>query len=124
MDKKIIDKIKNDFKPASKKALGIVLYGSLVKGKSTNRSDIDICIVAPHENPMTLVKETLPLKYDVKIFETMPLFLQIQVIHHHKIIYAKDRYGLYEYFYGFRKLWDDQKQRQTITRKEALQMFS
>lgn len=124
MDKTIIKKIKNDFKPFHNKVLGIVLYGSQQKGTQNNRSDIDICIIAPDENPKTLFKETLPLNYDIKIFETMPLFLKIQVIHHHKILYTKDRYALYEYFYGFRKFWDDQKYRQHVTRKEALHLFS
>lgn len=124
MDKKLINKIKNDFKPFHNRVLGILLYGSQQRGTQTTRSDIDICIVAPDEKPKTLFKEMLPLNYDIKIFETMPLFLKIQVIQHHKIIYTKDRYELYEYFYTFRKLWGDQKQRQQVNQKEALYLFS
>ena len=124
MDKKLVNKIKKDFEPFKDRILGILLYGSTIKGTRTKRSDIDICIVAPDEKPLKLFRETLPLKYDVKIFETMPLFLQIQIIQHHKVIYTKDIYELYEYFYWFRKQWDDQKQRQRITRKEAIHMFS
>lgn len=123
MDKKIIRKIKNDFKSFESRVLGIILYGSQHKGTQTERSDIDICIIAPDENPKILFKEMLPLNYDIKIFETMPLFLKMQVIQHHTILYTKDRYALYEYFYSFRKLWDDQKKRQQVTRKEALHMF-
>ena len=119
MDKNLIKTIKKDFKPFHRRVLGIVLYGSLITGTNTDRSDIDICMIAPDEKPMKLFRETLPLKYDIKIFETMPLFLQIQIIHNHKVIYTKDRYELYEYFYKFRKLWNDQKQRQAITLKEA-----
>ncbi|MEM0467337.1 MAG: nucleotidyltransferase domain-containing protein [Candidatus Thermoplasmatota archaeon] len=104
--------------------MGIVLYGSHQKRTQTARSDIDICIIAPGENHKRLFKEMLPLNYDIKIFETMPLFLKIQVIHHHKILYTKDRYALYEYFYIFRKLWNDQKERQRLTKKEALYLFS
>lgn len=124
MDKKIINKIKNDFKSFESRVLGILLYGSQQKGTQTKRSDIDICIIAPDENPKKLFKEMLPLNYDIKIFETMPLFLKMQVIEHNTILYTKDRYALYEYFYSFRKLWDDQKKRQHVTRKEALHMFS
>ena len=100
------------------------MYGSMIKKTSSKRSDIDICIVAPNEKPLTLFKVTLPLEYDIKIFETLPLFLQIQIIHQHKIIYTKDKYELYEYFYSYRKKWNDQKQRQKVTKKEAIDMFS
>ncbi|MCX6664560.1 MAG: nucleotidyltransferase domain-containing protein [Euryarchaeota archaeon] len=124
MDKTIIKKIKNDFKPFHNRVLGIVLYGSQQKGTQNSRSDIDICMIAPDEKPQVLFKQTLPLNYDIKIFETMPLFLKIQVIQNHKILYAKDQYELFEYFYEFRKLWDDQKYRQHVTRKEALHLFS
>jgi len=124
MDKNLIKKIRKDFEPLYTRVLGIVLYGSLTKGVSNVRSDIDICIVAPNENAFKLFRETLSLDYDIKIFETMPLFLKIQVMQNHKVIYAKDIYELYEYFYGFRKIWNDQKQRQKLTQREALFMFS
>lgn len=124
MDKKIIKRIKKDFEPFNNRVLGILLYGSQIKGTTTPRSDIDICLIAPNEKSSKLFKDTLPLKYDVKIFETMPLFLKIQVIEQHKIIYAKDRYELYEYFYRYRKIWIDEKQRQTMTKKEISHMLS
>ena len=124
MDKKHIKKIKEDFEFISDKVLGVLVYGSRVKGEVNNRSDIDICIVAPNNDPFKLYKETLPLDYDIKIFENMPLFLKMEVIHNHKVIYTGDIYSLYEYFYGFRKIWNDEKHRQKISKKEALQIFS
>ena len=124
MDKELIKKIKNDFKPISKKTLGILLYGSYAKGDYNSRSDIDICIVAPNKDPYELFKETLSLKYDIKIFETMPFFLKIEVIKNHEIILSKDPYELYEYFYKYRKIWNDQKQRQVVSKMEALHLFS
>lgn len=124
MDKNLVKKIKKDFEPLHTRVLGIVLYGSLTKGISSSRSDIDICIIAPNEDAFKLFRETLSLNYDIKIFETMPLFLKIQVMQHHRVLYAKDLYELYEYFYVFRKIWNDQKQRQMITQREALSMFS
>jgi uncharacterized protein len=54
----------------------------------------------------------------------MPLFLKIQVIQHHRIIYTKNRYELYEYFYNYRRIWNDEKQRQTMTKKEISYIFS
>ena len=101
MDKRIIEKIRKDFKPFYKKTLGILVYGSLASETNDNRSDIDICIVAPDYNPLRLYRETLLFNYDIRIFETMPLFLKMQVIENHKIIYSRDIYDLYKYFYHF-----------------------
>ena len=123
MDKRIIEKIRKDFKPFYKKTLGILVYGSLASETNDNRSDIDICIVAPDYNPLRLYRETLLFNYDIRIFETMPLFLKMQVIENHKIIYSKDIYDLYEYFYRFRKIWKDQRYRQRLSKEELIDMF-
>ncbi|RLF37965.1 MAG: nucleotidyltransferase domain-containing protein, partial [Thermoplasmata archaeon] len=42
-----ISEIRKHIEPLKKHALAILLYGSYAEGKATNRSDIDICIVAP-----------------------------------------------------------------------------
>ena len=103
--------------------MGILVYGSAAKGEENKRSDIDICIVAPDEDSYKIFKETLHLNYDIKIFELMPLYLKIKVIENHKVLYTKDICELYEYFYFFRKLWEDQKHRQKISKEEALYIF-
>jgi predicted nucleotidyltransferase len=38
-----------------KEILGILLFGSYLDGLETNRSDIDICIVAPNEENAELL---------------------------------------------------------------------
>jgi predicted nucleotidyltransferase len=53
----------------------------------------------------------------------MPLYIQIQIIQNHEVIYAKDIYEMYEYFYYFRKLWEDQAQRQQVTKEELAAMM-
>ena len=106
--------------------MAILLYGSAARGESTERSDIDICVVAPDADHNKLYREILKLsrgKYDIRIFEKMPLFLKIEVIKNHKIIYAKNVYDLYEYFYKFRKIWKDQEHRQKLTKEESKKMF-
>jgi predicted nucleotidyltransferase len=62
-------------------------------------------------------------KYDVRIFEELPLHIQIQIIENHEIIHAKDIYEMYEYFYHFRKLWEDQASRQHVTKEELAMMM-
>lgn len=113
-----------------KEVLAVLLYGSVVKGEETLRSDIDICIVAPsHENRAELIKEVyknldvFSKKYDVRIFEELPLYMQIQIIQNHDVVYTKDIYEMHEYFYHFRKLWEDQASRQHMTKKELAAMM-
>ncbi len=113
-----------------KDILAILLYGSAAKGDETPRSDIDICIVAPkcpdRYNLLTEVFRKLDVfskKYDVKIFEELPLYIQIQIVQINEIIYAKDIYELYEYFYNIRKLWEIQADRQKVTGEELAEML-
>ncbi|MEA2075146.1 MAG: nucleotidyltransferase domain-containing protein [Euryarchaeota archaeon] len=109
--------------------LGVLLYGSVVTGESNERSDIDICVVAPSASDrvelsrgiMTNVRDE---RYDVRVFELMPLYLRMEVVEHGEVVHAQDIYELYEYFYTFRKLWDDQKRRQMLTNEEALKLFT
>ncbi len=109
--------------------LGILIYGSMAKGEGNERSDIDICIVAPSVEDKirflrTILANVRDERYDVRVFELMPLYLKIEVIEHGRVVYARDIYELYEYFYMFRKLWDDQKGRQTLSKDEILDLFA
>ncbi|WP_297497210.1 hypothetical protein [Thermococcus sp.] len=56
------------------------------------------------------VLEKLGGKYDMKVFEELPLYIQIEVIRSHRVIYG-DELELSEYFYRFRKLWKDMEHR-------------
>ena len=123
MDKGDIERIKKDFEFLLDKVLAIVVYGSRAKKEETERSDTDICIVAPNTDGFKIFRETLHLDYDIKIFELMPLYLKIKVIKNHKIIYTRDFLDFYEYLYFYRKLWKDQEHRQKITKEEALHIF-
>lgn len=116
------DQIKRDLKSLQRHALAILLYGSKVRNESTERSDVDICVVAPNADHKELYREILRISgkggYDIKLFEKLPLFMKMEVIKNHKIIYTKNIRDLYEYFYRFRKLWKDQEHRQSLTDKE------
>ena len=114
MNQQIINQLKKDFNKFKTKVLAILLYGSYINGKEISRSDIDICIVAGNlEKAKELYKETLSLqvkepKYDIHIFELMPLYLKNEIINNNQIIFAKSPSELSYYFYFFRKLWQDQ----------------
>jgi len=126
--KELLDQIYNDFSYVIEKKdiLGILLFGSYSKSKNTNRSDIDICIVAPKEDLHKLLSFVLQNinveanKYDIRIFNELPLYIKIHIIEDGLLIYSSNKLDLYEFFYIYRKLWDDQKHRQEISKEELL----
>ena len=127
-----IKTIKKDFLFLSLRddILAILLYGSVAKGEETQRSDIDICIISPScKDKLGLLNEiyrkldVFSKKYDVRFFEELPLYIQINIIENNQIICTKDVYELYEYFYYFRKLWEDQAMRQKVTPAEMAEIL-
>lgn len=112
----LLKNLEKDLEEIKNNVFAILIYGSYAGGKAHNRSDIDVCIVAKNnekEKINHLFKQILRIsakneKYDIKIFEQIPLFLKMEVIENGKVIYAKDLSELEEYFYFFRKLWQDQ----------------
>jgi len=126
--KELLDQIYNDFSSVIKKKdiLGILLYGSYSKSKNTNRSDIDICVVAPNEDVHQLPSFLLQNinvnanKYDIRIFNELPLYIKIHIIEDGLLIYSSNKLDLYEFFFIYRKLWDDQKHRQEISKEDLL----
>lgn len=94
----------------------ILLFGSHAKNLQTKRSDMDICIVAPKCKTVkcqaTLLRRIWRKinaeKYDVRIFEELPLYIKMDVIKNHRVVSTKNLPELYYYLYLFRKLWQDQ----------------
>ena len=126
--KELLNQIFNDFSTviAKRDILGILLYGSFTKDKNTNKSDIDICVVAPNEEKHHLLSFVLQninvqkKKYDVRLFYELPLYIKINVIEEGLLIYSPNKLDLYEFFYIYRKLWNDQKHRQETSKEDLL----
>ena len=114
MDPEFLRKISEDLAHLKKYSVGILLYGSHVTGKADERSDIDICIIAgPGQDPMnTLSKSWQTVRadiYDIRIFEHLPLHLQIRVLISGIWLYQEDPAMVGEYLYPVWKRWDDQR---------------
>ena len=130
VEDKLLNQIANDFSEIikNKNILGIILYGSYINESNTNKSDIDICVVAPNEDTGELISYLLQKinvnakKYDLRVFNELPLYIKIHVIQKGVLIYSQNKLDLYEYFYIYRKLWNDQKHRQEISKEELLQL--
>ena len=113
--------LENDFEIFKDDALGILLFGSRARLEYDERSDIDICIVRPvSDGIFTEIERTFGGKYDIKVFENLPLYIQIEIIRDHRILYG-DEIQLSEYFYRFRRLWGDMELRVEFNRFSSIE---
>ena len=82
------------------------------------------CIISQYtlkQNILILTKINVKSKnYDIHMFSELPIHIKIQIIENGILINSPNQYDLYEYFYFYRKLWNDQKQRQELTKEELL----
>ena len=109
-------KLKRELTPL-KKFGEVVIFGSQVTGDATQRSDVDVAVVT-HSRDREKNKDTWldilgrvnPAEYDVKVFELLPLNVQMSVVNNFTVIYG-NRLDLLEYFYFYRKLWSDVEHR-------------
>jgi predicted nucleotidyltransferase len=102
-----MEEIKKDFAFLKGRVQGVLLFGSRASATADKRSDIDICLVGPREKEVILeVFQRLGGKYDVKVFEDLPLTVKMEVIKNHRTIIGNE-VDLSYYFYRFRKEWGD-----------------
>ena len=106
---KLIQNLKEDFREFAPECLGILLYGSYAKGESTKRSDVDVCIVRPSKETFDRILGKLGGKYDIRVFEELPLYVRIDIVKNHIRIYATDEIDFY--FYKQIRMWKDMEHR-------------
>lgn len=108
-------KIKENLKLLEEK-YDVVIYGSYVEGGTRPNSDIDVAVLSYETNKeknIKLHKELLgkfSLLYDIRIFELLPIYIQISIVQNYCVIFGVPL-EISEYFYYFRKKWDDCKHR-------------
>ena len=113
--------LEKDFEIFKDDALGILLFGSRARLEDGERSDIDICIVRPvSDRVLTEIEMTFGGKYDIRVFENLPLYIQIEIIRDHRILHG-DEIQLSEYFYRFRRLWGDMELRVEFNRFSSIE---
>lgn len=91
----------------------IILHGSWVRGEATKRSDIDVAVITRIHDRDVLLKDFWSTivgvnrtPYDIRIFELLPLHIQIQIIRAYVVVFGNPL-DISEYFYFYRKLWKD-----------------
>ena len=107
----IVTELRKEFEFIRDEVEGVLLFGSAAKGELSKRSDIDIALVGP-ENKSVLIRvfERVGGKYDVKNFDDLPLYIKMDIIKNHQIIFG-DEVELSYYFYKFRREWKDMEYR-------------
>jgi len=91
----------------------IVIYGSVSKNKNTPLSDIDICIsLSLNFKERTKIRMkllgSLPEKFDLHIFEDLPLYLKKEVLQGN-FLYCKNKKKLMNLSFGIIRDYEDFK---------------
>ena len=115
--------------PWEERLLGVLLYGSWGRGEARPGSDIDLCIVVPQASGRAalwreFVSHLRDQRYDVRIFEMLPLHIKIAVIEQGVVLHSKDDLELWEYFCPFRREWEDQKHRHMLDPEEMRSLIA
>ena len=111
---KTLEDIRNDLDFIKK--YEVVVFGSFAEKKADKRSDIDIAVITRERSRkkcMDIWSELMgkaPDIYDIKIFELLPLPLKVSVIRKFEMVFG-NRLDISEYFYYYRKVWNDTKHR-------------
>ena len=94
-----------------------VIYGSILSEYYIpQKSDIDIAIITQNrdnkKNIFTLrnLAGEVSNKYDIKIFELLPLYLKIEIIDNYQVLFGNPL-DISEYFYQYRSIWKDMTHR-------------
>ncbi len=106
-----LNKLKEDL--VFYKGYWTILFGSaLSQNFIPERSDIDIAIITQKKDKIANISiwdsilGYIPPNYDIKIFELLPLYIQIDIIKNYLVIFG-DSLEISEYFYYYRKIWKD-----------------
>jgi len=94
----------------------VVIFGSYVTGDFRDGSDIDIALITKikdYERNLNILKSLIgkaPPIYDIRVFELLSLDIKASVMDNYTVLYGQLP-DISEYFYYYRKLWDDCKHR-------------
>ena len=65
-----------------------ILFGSHAKGKQRRESDIDICVITEKKDDKAL--ELSSDKFDISLFDKLPLYIRYRVFKDGSILFNKD----------------------------------
>ena len=132
VEKEIIENLKKDFGflMSNPSFLGLMLYGSHVDDLQTIRSDIDLCIILKDVeskeifNDICTNVDLFGKKYDVHFFEDLPWYIRGDILDKGVTVLSPDIPLLFEFLYPYRKIWNDQKHRHVLSKKEMREILA
>ena len=93
-----------------------VVYGSFVTGEFRKGSDVDVAVITGIKD----VKKNVEIQksffgkfnpvYDIRVFELLPIKVKASVFSNYLVLFG-DELEISEYFYYWRKLWEDVRHR-------------
>lgn len=88
-----------------KEVIAVILFGSYAKNKEY-ANDIDLCIMFDKNyGNITMTKKRLaystytPNKFDIQIFQLLPLYIRKRILKEGKLLYSKDTKKVYDISY-------------------------
>jgi len=109
-----LEEIKEDLKAISN--FEAVIFGSYVTGEFREGSDIDVAVITrtkDRSKNMEIQKKLFSLArspYDLRVFELLPIKIKASVMDDYTVLFG-DELEISEYFYQWRKMWEDVKHR-------------
>ncbi|MFO8018547.1 MAG: nucleotidyltransferase domain-containing protein [Promethearchaeia archaeon] len=125
MKSELKTKIKQDLQELGDK-YEVVVYGSHISGGTRPNSDIDIALITrvhDEQKNIKIWKNIISYNlqpYDIKIFELLPLRIKMSIIHDYEVIFG-ELLEISEYFYKYRKIWEDCKHRIFANQFQSIQ---
>ena len=92
----------------------IIIYGSAVKGKLTDKSDIDLAVFYNADMQKRFEYRVSVLGrvdniYDIQIFQDLPIYIQKDIVSNVKVIYFKNYNEIFDVFMQIIKKFEDFK---------------
>jgi len=109
-----LEEIREDLKAISD--FEAVIFGSYVTGEFREGSDIDVAVITRIEDKkknIDIQKRLFSLAnsiYDLRVFELLPIKVKASVMSDYIVLFG-DELEISEYFYHWRKVWNDVKHR-------------
>ncbi len=106
--KQLIDLAKKD-----REILAVIIFGSAARGEKFE--DIDICLVMGKNFDMNKAGKkrinfsSLSDKFDVHIFQQLPLYIRPRIFREGKVIFCRDREALYDISFATAREFEDFK---------------
>jgi predicted nucleotidyltransferase len=103
---KLVDKAKRD-----DTILAVAFFGSYARGDAYHDVDVCLFLYPRHYSAAELSEKKLDYsldneKYDIQVFQQLPLYIQIRILHDAKFMFIRDEDVLYDVCFSTQREWE------------------